>query len=377
MFLKKLLFLLSSFTVLFFLLACDKKQEKVIVKKKKPIPVNVHTLKEEAYPIWVSFSGKTQAVDEVMVISRVTGEIEKRLFTPGDRVKKNQILFQIDKREYQAVWDEKNAILEKDKASLNLAIANVKRYAPLVKEQLATREKLDELLATQKQLEATIKADIASIASVALNLEYSNVRASIDGQIGKELVLVGVGNTVKAGTQLAKIVQTDFLYVNINPSANEVALIQKYKSQAQPKVKVTLRGEKRLGIEVLGHIDFIDNVSNTSTGTVAMRAKIANKDKVLFPGTFVELDLFVSDKIPVLAVHPDQLFQNQQGQYVFVVDSNNTIETRQIYSSYANNDLVIISEGLKEGEKIVVETIKGLHTGLLVLPAEVANPITK
>jgi len=375
-FLKKVYFLVLLLGLSIMFTACEtKNDDKVEVKKEKPISVNVYSLKEEPYPIWVDFSGKTQAVDEVMVISRVTGELKARLFMPGDTVKKDQILFEIDKREYQAVWDQKNAILQKDKASLNLAQANVKRYEPLVKEQLAPREKLDELVATQKQLEATIQADIAGVEAAALNLEYCEVRASIDGQIGKELVLIG--NIVNAGTQLAKIVQTDFLYVNINPSAHEVALIQKYKSEEQPKVRVKLKGKKQINVEVIGKIDFIDNVSNTSTGTVAMRAKIANKNKVLYPGTFVELDLFVSDKIPILAVHPDQMYQNQQGQYVFVVDNNHSIETRQVESSYSNNDLVIIGKGLNVGDKVLVGTVKDLHNGLLVSEIEVDNPIKK
>ena len=373
---KKISYFLFILTLTLFFSACENKTEnQPTVTEEKPIAVNVHTLKEEPYPIWVDFSGKTQAVDEVMVISRVTGELKERSFKPGDTVKKDQALFTIDKSEYQAVWDQKNANLQKDKASLNLAIANVKRYKPLVDEQLAPREKLDELEATQKQLEATINADMAALDAAILNLEYCDVKASIDGQIGKELVLLG--NIVNAGTELAKIVQTDFLYVNFNPSAHEVALIKKYKSSDKPKVKVRLRSNKRMDVELEGEVDFIDNVSNTSTGTVAMRAKIANAEKLLFPGSFVEVKVFVSDKIPVLAVHPDQISQNQQGEYVFVVNQKNEIETKQVQTSYANNDLAIISEGLKEGDQIVVGTVNALRNGTKVSMNEVENPINK
>ena len=371
---KKVLLLLGVLGVL--LSGCDEKKEKTpVVVKEIPIAVNIHTLKKETYPIWVDFSGKTQAVDEVMVISRVTGELKESLFKPSDTVKKDQLLFKIDKSEYQVVWDQKNAILQKDIASLNLAKANVNRYEPLVKEQLAPREKLDELIATKKQLEATIRADKAALEAAVLNLDYCDVKASIDGQIGKELVLIG--NIVNTGTELAKIVQTKFLYVNFNPSAHEVGMIKKYKSVDKPKVKVLLRSRKGLDIELTGVIDFIDNVSNTSTGTVAMRAKILNDKQLLFPGTFVELKLFVTDKLPILAVHPDQISQNQQGQYVLVVTLENKIETRQIKTTYSNNDLVIVSEGLKEGDKIVVGTVNALRNGSKVSMTEVANPIHK
>jgi len=361
--------------ILFFS-ACEKKNEtKIVPVEEKAISVNVHTLKKETYPIWVNFSAKTQAVDEVMVISRVTGELEKSLFNPGDSVKKDQILFTIDKREYQAQWEQKNAILEKDKASLALAVANVKRYEPLVKEQLAPKEQLDELVATQKQLEATIRADKAALDAVALDLEYCDVKASISGQIGKELVLTG--NIVDKGSELTTIVQTEFLYVNFNPSAQEVSLIKKYKSEEKPKVKVLLKGRKGLDITFDGQIDFIDNVSNTSTGTVAMRAKIINKELLLFPGTFVELKLFVTDKVPVIAVHPDQIAQDQQGQYVYVVSKESTIAKRQVKTNYTNNDLVMISEGLKEADRVVVGTVHGLKVGLKVEATEVPNPIAK
>lgn len=373
---KKISIILWSTASLLLLSGCgteDKK--KPIVKEEKPVEVNVHTVTKEAYPIWVDFSGKTQAVDKVTVISRVSGEVLEKFFQPGDVVKKDQLLFTIDKSEYQAVWDQKNAILQKDKASLDLAQANVKRYSPLVKEQLAPIEKLDELLATQKQLEATIKADKAALETAELNLAYCDVKANISGQIGK--ALVGTGNIVNAGTELAKIVQTEYLYVNFNPSAHEVAIIKKYRSEDKPKVKVLLKSHKRMNVEFEGEIDFIDNVSNTSTGTVAMRAKIFNEDRLLFPGTFVELKLFLSDKFTVLAVHPDQISQNQLGEFVYVVNAQNQIEARQIKPTYSNNDFVIIGEGLQENDKVVVGTVNTLRDGLKVSSTEVDNPITR
>ncbi|SFV50993.1 Probable RND efflux membrane fusion protein [hydrothermal vent metagenome] len=356
--------------------ACELNQKveekKVIIKEPDPISVNVHTLKKETYPIWIDFSGKTQSVDEVMVTSRVSGELEKILFKAGSNVKKNQTLFSLDKSKYQSIWEERNAILEKDKASLNLANSNVKRYKPLVKEQLAPREKLDELIATKKQLEATIKADKASLSKAQLDLDYCDIKATISGKIGKELYLLG--NIINIGDTLAKIVQTRFLYVNFHPSSNEVSLIKKYKSEENPKVKVLLNNGD---ITINGQIDFIDNVSNTSTGTVAMRARIDNKDDILLAGTFVRLKLFITDKIPVIAVEPNQISQNQQGEYVLIVNNKNEIESREIKVTYANNDLSIISKGLKEGDRVVVGTVAGLSDGTKVSVTEVKNPILK
>jgi len=365
--------LLFAVMTLLLLSACGKEKEiQTAQTEEKPLTVKVHTLTKALYPIWGSFTGKTQAVDEVSVLARVEGELKERLFNPGDMVKKDQILFIIDKSEYQAEVDQKKAVLEKDKASLRLANANVKRYKPLVKEQLAPREKLDELVATQKQLEATIRADEGALAAAMLNLSYCEVHASIAGQIGKEQVLIG--NIVKPGTELAKIVNSEYLYVNFNPSAKEVSIIQKYKSEKNPKVKVYLRGGKGTKIVLEGEIEFIDSVSNASTGTVPVRAKVHNPDRVIFPGSFVIIDVLISDKMSVVAIDPDQVYQNQQGQFIYVVDDNNSVKIKQIDPIFSNNDMVILPKEFI-GERIVAETIRSLSPGLKVDPVEVKSSV--
>ena len=370
---QKIIFILWLLIFTLFGTACTEENLKTTDEDTKPMEVNVHTVKRQTYPLWVQFSGKTEAVNEVVTVSRVSGEIKEQLFEAGDFVTKGQILFRIDKNEYQVIWDQKYAILEKDKASLNLAIANVKRYKPLVAEQLAPREKLDELIATKKQLEATIKADNAALRAAKLNLNYCDVKASIDGHISKELVLIG--NIVNQGTELNRIVQTDHLYINFNPSSDEVVIINKYKSEEKPKVKVSLRNSKHSNLELDGKVNFIDNISNASTGTVAMRAKISNSDKLLYPGSFVQVKLFLSDDISIIAVHPDQISQNQQGQFVYIINNKNEIKIKQIKQAYVNNNLAIISKGLKEGDRVIVDTIHALIDGLKVTPIEVINPI--
>ena len=349
----------------------EKKDETVDITEA-PIQVNVHTLKKEKYPIWIYFTGKTQAFDEVDVIARVSGELKAYHFKPGQQVKKGDLLFTIDKSEYQAAWDQKNAILEKDKASYALAKANVKRYTPLVKEQLAPREKLDELTATLKQYEATIRSDEAALKRARLDLEYCDIKASIDGQIGKPLVLTG--NIVPAGTVLSKIVDSKKLYVNFNPSAREVALIKRYSKSKKPEVKVGIRGDDKITEILKGKIDFIDNISNSSTGTVAMRAVVDNEKGLIFPGSFVSIELFLGE-YDVLAVHPDQISQDQEGSYVYVVNADNEVHAVHIKPLFGNNDLMLVGDSLKPGDRVVVGVISGLTEGSKVAPTEVPNPV--
>ena len=370
---RKVIYFTILLLSLWLLTGCGtEKKEETAGITEAPIHVNVHTLKKEKYPIWIHFTGKTQAFDEVDVIARIGGELKAYHFKPGQQVKKSDLLFTIDKSEYQAVWDQKNAILEKDKASYALAKANVKRYTPLVKEQLAPREKLDELTATLKQYEATIRSDEAALKRANLDLEYCDVKASIDGQIGKPLVLIG--NIVKAGTILSKIVDSKKLYVNFNPSAREVALIKRYGKSKKPEVKVSVRGDDKITGVLNGQIDFIDNISNSSTGTVAMRAVVNNEKGLVFPGSFVSIDLFLGE-YDVLAVHPDQISQDQEGSYVYVVNAQNEVHTVHIKPLFGNNDLMLVGDSLKPGDRVIVGIVSGLAEGSKVVPVEVPNPV--
>ena len=370
---KKTLSTLFLASTIFFFTGCDKKDEKQTVVKKEITKVNVHTVQKKTYPIWVDFSGKTEAFQDVNIVPRVKGELQKEFFKAGDLVKKGDVLFKIDDIEYKAILAQKIATLKRDEANLNLAIANVNRYQPLVKKDLAPKEKLDELIANKKQLEATVIADKSIIKQAQLNVDYCLIHATIDGQIGKSLI--NIGNIVDTSKILAKIVNSKKLYVNFNPSSNEVSLLKKYKSQKFPIVKVTPANSENQVLEVEGEIDFIDNVTNKETGTVAIRAIIDNKQNLLFPGTFVSIKLFVTDKLKLIAVHPNNLAQNQLGSYLLVVDENNKIQTRQVELGYSNSDLSIIKSGLNAGDKIVVSSINKLRSNQVVKASEVKNPI--
>lgn len=375
MFYKKILSLSIIFTSLFIFSACEKKEEKKVEAQEiKKVEVQVNTMKKETYPIWVDFSGKTEAFKNVEVTSWVNGELKEIFFKAGEDVKKDQLLFKIDDSQYNAILEQKTAGLEKDQASLNLAISNVNRYKPLVKDGLAPREKLDELEATQKQLQAVVNASKASIKQATLDVEYTQIKATIDGKVGQNLL--DVGNLVNASsTILTKIVDSKKLYANFNPSTNEVSLINKYKSQENPTVKIKL--ENNDSIELKGNIDFIDNSTNQTTGTVLMRAIIDNKDNIIFPGSFVEIKLFITDNIPLLAVQPNILGQNQLGSFVYVVNAENKIQSKQVEIQYSNKDLAIIKSGLEEGDRVVVSDITKLRNNLLVNATVVENKIKK
>lgn len=363
-------------SALFLFTACDdsKKQKELEVKKEiEKVKVKVHTIKKQNYPIWVDFTGKTEAFKSVDLSSKANGELKQIDFKAGQIVKKNQLLFILDDKEYKAKLEEKKASLQKDKASLNLAISQVKRYKPLVQKGLAPKEKLDELLANQKQLQAVVNSHMASVKQAELDLEDTKIKATIDGKIGKSLI--DIGNIVNVGDKLANIVQSKKLFVNFNPSSRDVFLINQYKSEKYPKVKVLPESIDNMDLSLDGKVDFIDSVTDETTGTVLMRAVIDNKKDLLFPGTFVNIKLFITDKYPLIAVHPNNLSQNQLGSYVFVVDKNNKIKKVQVEVQYSNNDIAIIKEGLQNEDKVVVGQTAHLKELQEVEFIEVSNPV--
>ena len=374
MYFKKIAVISLAFA--FFFTGCEeKKKEEVKIQKQevKKVDVKVHTIKTQTYPIWVDFTGKTEALKNVYVTSRVTGELKEVYFKAGDIVKKDDVLFKIDDREYKSVLAQKEAALNKDQSSLNLALANYRRYEPLVTKGLAPREKLDELQANVAQYRAIVKADKSAVSEAKLNVEYSTVKATIDGKIGKSLV--DIGNIVNTSDKLANIVQSKQLYVNFSPSSQEVFLFNQYKSEQYPKVRVLPESIEDRTLSLEGKLDFIDSVTDETTGTVLMRAIVDNQKDLLFPGTFVNIKLFITDKYPLIAVNPNNLSQNQLGSYVLVADENNKVHKVQVEVDYSNKDIAIIKSGLKDGDRVIVSETSQLTENQEVIAQEVSNPV--
>lgn len=375
---KKILTSIFTLLSLLILTACnDKKVEdnKIEIKEVEKVKVDVHTIKKEVYPIWVDFSGKTEAKNNVFITAKVAGELKEIYFQAGQSVQEGQNLFRIDDRSYSAILSQKKSSLQKNKASLNLAIANVNRYKPLVQKGLAPREKLDELVASQKQLEAIVNEDLATIKEAQVDVDDTIIKASISGKLGKSLI--DIGNNVSTSDKLVNIVQAEELYVNFNPSSKDVFLLNQYKSEKYPDVIVLPEGIENIDLGIKGKVDFIDNVTDVATGTVSMRAIIKNDNELLFPGTFVNIKLFITDKIPFIAVPPSTLSQNQLGFFIFTVDSENKVQKTVVTVEYSNKDLAIITSGLQVGNKIITSATNQLQEKQEVISNEVANPIKR
>ncbi len=359
---------LFSITLLYISGCQDTNQNKNIPQKREIPSVKVKILHKEPRAIWVDYSSKAKAYSAATVISRVEGELIKQHFKAGENVKKGEILFSIDKSDYEAAVNEALARLEKDKASLDLAQAELLRYAPLVAEQLAPKQKLDQLTASKKQLEAAIKSDNVILEDAKLKLSYCDIKAPISGKVGKELVKPG--NLVKPGTAMTKITDASLLQVNFYPDTRDTADIQKYKSKPFPDVEVFLRDNP--AIRLKGSVEYIAPSVDEDTGTVPMRARVKNPKSEILPGSFVTLRLIIHNAYPVVAVSPKWIYQDQEGEFVFVVDKNNFLKKYHFKNLFSNEEMTILPDDA-EGLKVMLQPIGKLTTDIKVHPIDINN----
>lgn len=363
------LLLLSS---LLLLSACSQEEKQQTRRVLKPLKVDIITVKKEAIPIWKRYTGMTKASSKQDVRARIAGILEKRYFQDGQYVKKGQKLFLIQQDEYRVALISAKARKAQDEASLALAIADVNRYKPLVKEGLAPRATLEQYQAQQAGLEAAIAGDIANIKKAELELSYTVVTAPINGHASARLV--DVGNLVGQGesTLLTTIVNTDPIYAYFSPSQKDVRMFQKYRDRKRPYAFVEVPGTLQY-MRLNGTVDFSNNAVDPLTSTITMRATIENDQHSVLPGTFVYINIFVNDKFKFLMIPPEVIFHDQLGSYVYVADKENKVKRVDIEIDYSNKYYVSVTKGLKDGDKLIISSLVKLKQNREVI----INDVTK
>ncbi len=352
----------------------DKKKQQAERPAPPPIPVNVVTAAKENVPIWIEYTGKTEASQRVEVRARVAGKLEETLFNEGDQVEKGQKLFVIEKSSYEAVVAQARAKKEADEASLKLAMADVERYRPLVAEGLAPRVTLEQNEARVAELEAAIKADQATVDDALLNLSYTDVVSPISGKIGRKNIDVGniVGFSEK--TLLTTVIADDPMHAYFSPNEEQYQLVERFKSKDKLDARVTVPNSYKKLLDrgvFTGVVDFNDNQADPMTGTITMRATVANPNKQLFEGTFVYVEVFVTDKAEFLMLTPAVIQDDQRGSYVYVVDENDSAKRVNIKRGLETRHYAVVAEGLEGGERIITSGLAKIRPGTKVDPTDV------
>ncbi|MBE9525866.1 MAG: efflux RND transporter periplasmic adaptor subunit [Proteobacteria bacterium] len=356
--------------------ACGEKKQAPAAKETPPLPVEVVTIKNKNIPIWMPYTGKTKASSSQQVRARVSGILEEIYYEDGEHIKKGQKLFKIEQTDYIAELALHKAKKFRDLAALKLAQADVRRYEILAKEGLAPQATLESYEAQAEAFTADLKYDDAKIAQAELMLSYTIVRAPIDGQASRRLV--DIGNLVgkNESTLLTTINKVDPLYAYFAPSEEDFQRIAQFRSSEVMPAYVDLNYQhKSLDTQrVFGTVTFSDNTVDPGTSTISMRVEFPNKNESIFPGTFVYVNVFITDKIPLIGVPPQVIFEDQQGKFVYIVDNKNMAQRVYIKPVYETRFFVLMKiDTLKEGDRVIINGLMRLKPDLKVTATDMTN----
>lgn len=372
---------LPMLLALLLLNAC--KQEQATALAPPAVEVEVVTIRPQPVNLVVELPGRTAAYRIAEVRPQVGGIIKKRLFTEGSEVKAGQLLYQIDPDTYQAKFDSAKATLARAEALEYSARLKAQRYKTLVQTKAVSEQDQVEMDATWKQTVADVAAAKAALDSARINLDYTRVTAPISGRIGKSAVTEGALVTAEQATALATIQQLDPLYVDLNQSSiellnlrKELSAGQKHNRDTSQPVKILLEDGSEYG--QTGMLEFSDVTVNQTTGTVILRAIVANADHELLPGMFVRARIDKGQVPNGILVPAASVSRDRKGQaMVMLVNDQSIVEARLIHAGQNMGDQILVSEGLADGEQLIVSGLQKIKAGVPVKAVAASTPDRK
>lgn len=322
-------------------------------------------------PIWLAGIGSVQANNTVTIRPRVSGELTSVRFTEGQAVKAGDVLAQIDPRPYQAALDQALAQKAQDEARLANDRREFERIRALVESNTESRQLLDQRAATLAQSVALVQAGQAAVDNARLNLDFTTVRAPIDGHTGVRLV--DAGNLVTASQNNGLVVLTQ---------TKPIAVLFTLPQQTFLSIRrgITRSGDTPLPVEAFtdsgeviarGKLDLIDNQIDAATGTLRLKATFPNDDQSLWPGQFVTARVLVETLPQALVVPAEAVQPGLDGPFAYIVKPDSTVEARALQLGPTVNGFTVITGGLKVGEPVVREGQNKLQPGTRI---ETAKP---
>jgi multidrug efflux system membrane fusion protein len=330
--------------------------------QQEGVPVTVAQVEKKTVPQQVTAIGTVEPMQTVQVRTQIGGTLTGVHFREGQEVKRGDLLFTLDARPYQAAVAQAQSAVARDRAKLIDAEANAGRLTELAKREFVTQQQAETARADAASLKATVAADEAAVEQARLNLAYCTIRSPVTGRTGS--VLVHAGNVVKANdVTLVVIDQLQPIYVSF---AVPERVLPQIRARAGEQLSVAARlsdqkpGEVPESAAIHGQVEqgvltFVDNAVNSQTGTILLKATFDNKDESLWPGSFAMATLTLGE-LRDATVAPSQAVQRgQQGQYVFVVKQDGTVESRLVTVSVQDEHQAVIEKGLRPGEVVVTD----------------------
>jgi membrane fusion protein (multidrug efflux system) len=344
----------------------------------QPMEVTAVTIEAKDTPVTPEFVGKTQSSRRVEIRSRVEGFLDKRLYKEGSLVKEGDVLFQMDRKPFEADLQAAEAELAQQRALLANAQANLKRVKPLVEQNAVAQKELDDAEAMYRTSAAAVEAAKAKVVNAELNLGYTTIKTPVTGLSSfaaqQEGAYIGLGTS----SLLTYVAQLDPMWVEFSVSENQIL-----RSREQEREGLLVEPDESSGYEVevvladgtiyphRGRITFADASLSEETGTFLIRAELANPDGELRPGQFVRARIKGAIRPNAVLVPQRAVQQGAKGSFVWVVDQEGKAEFRPIIVSLWYEDDWFVDQGLQDGETVVVDGALKLQAGM---PVKVVEP---
>lgn len=355
------------------LLGCSK-------EKPKPPPPEAGyvVIKTEAVPLYVELSGRTTAYEMSEVRPQVSGVVKARLFTEGSLVRAGQTLYQIDPGLYRAAFNQAAANLDNARAQRESASAKATRFKPLAQIEAVSQQDYTEATAAAKQAQAAVAQTAAQFEAARINLRYTNVPAPISGRIGRSLVTTGALVTGGQADPLTTIQRLDPIYVDIQQSSGELLTLRRQLAQGgsvPSSATVELKLEDGSAYGAKGRLEFTEAMVDPRTGTVTLRARFPNPQGLLLPGMYVRATLSQITRQNAILVPQAGVSRSPTGQAtVMLVGAGDKAEVRTITADRAVGDKWLATEGLKPGDKVIVEGLGKIKPGKPIRPVPAGSP---
>ena len=339
--------------------------------------VSVHTVTQQAVALTTELAGRTSAYMISEVRPQVGGIVKTRLFKEGSDVTAGETLYEIDPATYRASFNSAKAALAKAEANQKVVSLRAARYSELVKINAVSKQANDEAVAELLQSRADVEAAKAALEMAEINLGYTKIQAPISGRIGQSSITPGALLSANQAAPLARIQQLDPVYVDVTQSSAELLRLRKALAsgslvsteQARANVRLTL--EDGTAYEHSGELQFSDVSVDPGTGMVTLRAVFPNPDLQLLPGMYVRAMLEEGVREQAILVPQQGVTRNSQGDATaLIVNSDDVVESRDLQVSRTLGDQWLVEDGIRAGERVIVEGVQKVQPGAVVTVVE-------
>jgi multidrug efflux system membrane fusion protein len=340
--------------------------------QNRPQPVLTADVVARPMPVQVDAIGRVQPIASVAGKARIDGQITQVAVADGQEVKAGDLLFVLDSRQAQAELAQAEAMLQRDQAQLANAQRELARLSPLGERDFASKQQIDAARTAVAAAQATISADQATIEHAKVQLSYTVIRAPIDGRLGT--ISQKLGSTIRAAdaTPLVTINQLRPIYVAFSLPERGLAELQKAMGAGPLEVVATIPGDP--GAPEKGELAYIENTTDPNTGTLSVKASFDNAQERLWPGQFVNVMLTLRVEPNAIVVPSEAVQAGQNGELVFVVKPDHTVEARQVTVDRTVGAQTVIAQGLTAGERVVTVGQMRLAPGAKVEVQEPPRP---